>query len=53
MKKYIIIVTMLFAACSAPKSTDRLLAEVWQSDQQVRRQIIELTKAVTTEGRTD
>jgi hypothetical protein len=38
--------------CAAPKSTDKLLAEVWNDDQQPRHQLVELTKAVTVEGRT-
>ena len=39
--------------CATTKSTDKLLAEVWNDDQQPRHQMVELTKAVTVEGRTN
>lgn len=43
----------LLAACNSHKVTDKVLAEVWNSDQSIRIQMAELMKAVTTEGRTD
>ena len=39
--------------CATTKSTDTLLAEAWNDDQQPRQQLVELTKAVTVEGRTE
>lgn len=54
MKKiFPIIAILLLAACNATKSTDRLLSDVWAKDQAIRHQMIRLTKAVTTEGRTE
>lgn len=41
------------AACNSNKSTDAILAEVWDRDQSIRYQMIELTKAVTVDGRTE
>ena len=52
-KKYILLVVALFIGCATTKSVDALLAEVWNDDQQPRQQMVELTKAVTVEGRTD
>ena len=54
MKKiFPIIAILLLAACNTTKSTDRLLSDVWAKDQAIRHQMIRLTKAVTTEGRTE
>ena len=47
------IIALLLVGCAATKSTDKLLAEVWNDDQQPRHQLVELTKAVTVEGRTE
>lgn len=47
------IIVLLLVGCAATKSTDKLLAEVWNDDQQPRHQLVELTKAVTVEGRTE
>ncbi len=53
MKQIVIILSMLFAACSVRQSTDALLENVWSRDQTVRKQMLELTRAVTVEGRTE
>ena len=45
--------SLLLAGCATTKSANALLAEVWNNDQQPRHQMVELTKAVTVEGRTD
>ncbi len=47
------IIASLLVGCTATKSTESLLAEVWSDDQQPRHQLMELTKAVTVEGRTE
>ena len=47
------ITALLLMGCATTKSTDKLLAEVWNDDQQPRHQLMELTKAVTVEGRTE
>ena len=47
------ITALLIMGCATTKSTDKLLAEVWNDDQQPRHQLVELTKAVTVEGRTE
>ena len=53
MKKLIVVLSIFMVACSALKSTDTLLKEVWNDDQQPRQQMLKLTKAVTVEGRTE
>ena len=53
MKRLLPIIAILFVACTTTKSTDEILAEVWAKDQTIRQQMLELTKAVTTEQRTD
>ena len=47
------IIALLLMGCATTKSTDKLLAEVWNDDQQPRHQLVELTKVVTVEGRTE
>lgn len=47
------ITALLLIGCATTKSTDKLLAEVWNDDQQPRHQLVKLTKAVTVEGRTE
>ena len=47
------IIVLLFAGCTTTKSVNTLLAQVWNDDQQPRHQMVELTKAVTIEGRTE
>lgn len=47
------ITALLLMGCATTKSTDKLLAEVWNDDQQPRHQLVELTKTVTVEGRTE
>ncbi len=44
------IIALLLVGCAATKSTDKLLAEVWNDDQKPRHQLMELTKAVMVEG---
>lgn len=53
MNRLISIFVLLFVACNPTKTTDNLLAEVWEKDQSVRLRMAELTKAVSVEGRTD
>ena len=53
MKKLIVALSIFLIACSALKSTDTLLKEVWNDDQQPRQQMLKLTKAVTVDGRTE
>ena len=54
MRNFIFCITaLLLMGCATTKSTDKLLAEVWNDDQQPRHQLVELTKAVTVEGRTE
>lgn len=47
------ILSLLLAGCATTRSADTLLAEVWNDDQQPRHKMVELTKAVTVEGRTE
>ena len=53
MRKLIVVFSIFLVACSALKSTDTLLKEVWNDDQQPRQQMLKLTKAVTVDGRTE
>ena len=54
MKQHIaIIIALCMVACNTNKSTDALLVEVWNNDQSAREQMVELTRVVTIEGRTD
>lgn len=53
MRGVVIILLTFLAACNSNKSTDAILAEVWDRDQSIRQQMIELTKAVTVDGRTE
>lgn len=48
-----IFLLLVFAGCASTRSIDTLLVEVWNDDQQPRHQLVELTKAVTVEGRTE
>lgn len=48
----IIFIALFSVACGgSERQTDKLLAEVWAKDQGVRRQMMELNKAVTIERR--
>ena len=40
-------------ACGSTKSTDEILAEVWEKDQAIRVQMLKLNTAVIVEGRTE
>ena len=53
MKKLIVALSIFLVACSTLKSTDTLLKEVWNDDQQPRQQMLKLTKSVTIDGRTE
>lgn len=57
MKRVFLIILVgaicLLAACNSHKVTDKVLAEVWNSDQSIRIQMAELMKAVVTEGHTE
>ncbi len=48
-----IFLLLVFAGCAPTRSIDTLLVEVWNDDQQSRHQLVELTKAVTVDGRTE
>ena len=48
-----IFLLLVFAGCASTRSIDTLLVEVWNDDQQSRHQLVELTKAVTVDGRTE
>lgn len=53
MRRLILIFAILFIACDSVKSTDMILAEVWSKDQDIRHRMVEVTKAVTVDGRTE
>ena len=53
MRRLLLLLTIYLTACNSAHSTDQLLAQVWTNDQSIRQQMVALTKAVTTEGRTD
>ena len=40
-------------ACGTTKTTDNILAEVWEKDQAIRVQMLKLNTAVIVEGRTE
>lgn len=50
MKHVIIVVVLLFATCGGRGDVDKLLADVWDKDQDVRHKMMELTKAVVVDG---
>ena len=51
MRSLFSFIALLLVACGTPQTTDRILADVWQRDQAIRHQMMELTRAVTVEGR--
>ena len=51
MRNLFSLIALLLVSCGTPQSTDRILADVWQRDQAIRHQMMELTRAVTVEGR--
>lgn len=51
MRNLVSLVVLLLVACGVPQTADRILAEVWQRDQAIRHQMMELTRAVMVEGR--
>ncbi len=51
MKLLLLILFPFFIACGAEKSLDNTLARVREKDQAIRQQMVELTRAVTVEGR--
>lgn len=53
MKRLLFILALLFVACNSSKTTDTILAEVWEKDQSIRLRMMELTKAISVDGRTD
>ena len=54
MKRTIsLLFIIVLIGCSSSKNTDKILIEVFERDQYIRNQMIELTKAVSKEGRTD
>lgn len=53
MKKLIVLLSLFLFACSALKTTDTLLSEIWNNDQQPRQQMLKLTKAVMVDGRAE
>lgn len=52
-RQLIIIFVPILVTCGGASPTDKVLSGVRERDQQVRRQMMALTKAVTTEGRED
>lgn len=54
MKLILIVIALCLGSCnSGANSIDKRLAEVREADQCIRNQMMELTKAVTIEGRTE
>ena len=53
MRRFISILGLLLVACGSTKSTDEILAEVWEKDQDIRVQMLKLNTAVIVEGRTE
>jgi hypothetical protein len=53
MRRFISILGLLLVACGSTKSTDEILAEVWEKDQAIRVQMLKLNTAVIVEGRTE
>ena len=53
MSRLFPLLLLLLVACGRTQSTDALLAEVWAKDQNSRQQMMELTKAITVEGRAE
>lgn len=53
MRRIISILGLLLVACGSTKSTDEILAEVWEKDQAIRVQMLKLNTAVIVEGRTE
>lgn len=51
MKFFVPFLALLLISCGSARTTDKLLAEVWQSDQDVRHQMWALTKAFEAEQR--
>ena len=51
MKYIITMLACMLVACQATKSIDERLAEVWKNDQAIRVKMLDLTRAVTVEGR--
>ena len=54
MKLIVIVIALCLGGCNGgDNSIDKRLAEVREADQSIRNQMMELTKAVTIEGRTE
>ena len=53
MRRLLLLLTIYLTACNSAKSIDQRLAQVWTNEQSIRQQMVALTKAVTTDGRTD
>lgn len=53
MRRFISILGLLLVACGSTKSTDEILAEMWEKDQAIRVQMLKLNTAVIVEGRTE
>ena len=54
MKRLFVAFAVLsLMGCNSTRSTDRLLAEVWRKDQDIRHQMIELTRAVSVDKRVE
>lgn len=45
MRSLFLFIALLLVACGKPQTTDRILADVWQRDQAIRHQMMELTRA--------
>ena len=53
MKRTFLSLLLFLTSCQASQSTDQLLAHIWDKDQSIHQQMLEITKAVTVEGRAD
>lgn len=54
MKRLFIVVALLsLMGCNSTRQTDKLLSEVWHKDQDIRHQMIELTRAVSVDKRVE
>ena len=52
MKRLFVALALLsLTGCNSTRQTDKLLSEVWRKDQDIRHQMIELTRAVSVDKR--
>lgn len=48
-----LVLSQLFVACNTTNPIDKLLSDVWEKDQSIRHQMVELTKAVANENKNE